>query len=83
MKQDTIINQKLRETGATDEMIEQYQRYLESGNRQGQERLLCRFRRMQNDRLNQDRDRLACLDYIIAKVERTQAFSAGDEKKPT
>ena len=82
MKQDTIINQKLRETGATDEMIEQYQRYLESGNRQGQERLLCRFRRMQNDRLNQDRDRLACLDYIIAKVERTQAFFAGDKKKP-
>ena len=83
MKQDTIINQKLRETGATDEMIEQYQRYLESGNRQGQERLLCRFRRMQNDRLNRDRDRLACLDYIIAKVERTQAFSTWDEKKPT
>lgn len=83
MKQDMMINQKLRETGATDEMIEQYQRYLESGNRQGQERLLWRFRRMQNDRLNQDRDRLACLDYIIAKVERTQAFSTGDEKKPT
>ena len=83
MKQDTIINQKLKETGATDEMIEQYQRYLESGNRQGQERLLCRFRRMQNDRLNQDRDRLACLDYIIAKVERTQAFSEKDKKKPT
>ena len=83
MKQDTIFNQKLRETGATDEMIEQYQRYLESGNRQGQERLLCRFRRMQNDRLNQDRDRLACLDYIIARVERTQAFSERDKKKPT
>ena len=74
MKQDTLINQKLRETGATDDMIAQYQRYLESGNRRGQERLLCRFRRMQNDRLKRDREKLACLDYIITKVEKTQVF---------
>ena len=80
MKQDTPINQKLRETGATDDMIAQYQRYLESGNRQGQERLLCRFRRMQNDRLKRDREKLSCLDYIIAKVEKTQVFLEGDEK---
>ena len=83
MEQDTPINQKLRETGATDDMIAQYQRYLESGNRQGQERLLCRFRRMQNDRLKQDREKLACLDYIIAKVEKTPAFFAEDGKKTT
>ena len=82
MKQDTPINQKLRETGATDDMIAQYQRYLESGNRQGQERLLCRFRRMQNDRLKRDREKLACLDYIIAKVEKTQVLLEGDEKEP-
>ena len=82
MKQDTPINQKLRETGATDDMIAQYQRYLESGNRQGQERLLCRFRRMQNDRLKRDREKLACLDYIIAKVEKTQAFVEADKKEP-
>ena len=81
MKKDTPINQKLREIGATDDMIAQYERYLESGNRQGQERLLCRFRRMQQDRLNEDREKLACLDYIISKVERTQTFFERDKKE--
>ena len=82
MKQDTLISQKLREAGVTDDMIAQYQRYLESGNRQGQEWLLCRFRRMQNDRLRQDREKLACLDYIIARLEKTQAFFGVDKKEP-
>ena len=82
MKQDTLISQKLREAGVTDDMIAQYRRYLESGNRQGQERLLCRFRRMQNDRLRQEREKLACLDYIIARVEKTQAFVGADKKEP-
>ena len=82
MKQDTLISQKLREAGVTNDMIAQYQHYLESGNRQGQEWLLCRFRRMQNDRLRQNREKLACLDYIIARVEKTQAFVGTDKKEP-
>ena len=82
MKQDTLISQKLREAGVTDAMIAQYWLYLESGNRQGQERLLYRFHRMQNDKLRQEREKLACLDYIIARVEKTQAFVEADKKEP-
>ena len=83
MREDAVVSRRLRETGATDDMIAQYERYLESGNRQGQERLLWMVRRIQRDRLKQDRERLACLDYIIARVEQTQALFAGDEKEPT
>ena len=69
MKKDLAFRQKLQESGASDDMIALYQRYLDSGNKQGQERLLCQFRRMQNVKLKTDREKLACLDYMIAKVE--------------
>ena len=71
MKLTQEFRQRLKETGIPDDMIQQYQNYLDSGNRQGQKRLLCQFRRIQNDMLNKDRVKLACLDYIIAKVEKT------------
>ena len=71
MNKDAMIQQELKKIGAPDDLIAQYQRYLDSGNRQGQERLLCRFRAMQSETLRKDREKLACLDYIIAKVERT------------
>ena len=71
MKLNQEFKLRLKETGITDDMILQYQNYLDSGNKQGQKRLLCRFRRIQNDMLKRDREKLACLDYIIAKVEKT------------
>lgn len=71
MQKDTAIRQRLKEAGATDDMILEYQRYLDAGNKQGQKRLLCRFRRNQKDVLKKDREKLACLDYIIARVEKT------------
>ena len=71
MKPNQEFKQRLTETGISDDMILQYQNYLDSGNKQGQKRLLCRFRRIQNDTLKKDREKLACLDYIIAKVEKT------------
>ena len=71
MNMDATIKQELKTLGAPDDLIAQYQRYMDSGDRQGQERLLCRFRRMQNETLRRDREKLACLDYIIAKVEKT------------
>ena len=72
MKNNMILSQKLKEAGAPDDIILQYQRYMDSGNKQGQERLLGRFRKMQNDILKKDREKLARLDYIIAKVENTK-----------
>lgn len=81
MNKDTAIRQRLRETGAPDDMILQYQRYLDSGNKQGQKRLLCKLHRIQSEALNQDRERLACLDYIIARVEKTQIWKDNPPSK--
>ena len=75
MNKDTETKQKLKKIGAPDDMIVQYQRYLDSGNRQGQERLLSRFRGMKNEALWKNREKLACLDYIIAKVEKTEGLT--------
>lgn len=71
MQKDTAARQRLKETGIPDDIIMQYESYLDSGNKQGQKRLLCQFRRIQNDALKRDREKLACLDYIIARVEKT------------
>lgn len=62
--------QFLKYAGADDYMISLYQRYLDAGNKQGQERVLCRCRRLQNEKLKSNREKLARLDYMIAKVEK-------------
>ena len=74
MKEDSTFNRRLKEVGAPDDLIAQYQRYADSGNKQGQERVLCRCRRIKNDTLIEDREKLACLDYIIARVEKTHTL---------
>ena len=70
MIKNLVFRQQLKEAGVTDGMFALYQQYLDSGNKQGQERLLCQFRRIQSVKLKSDRDKLACLDYMIAKVEK-------------
>ena len=62
--------QFLKDVGADADKISLYQRYLDAGNKQGQERVLCRCRRSQNEKLKSDREKLARLDYMIAKVEK-------------
>ena len=74
MKKDLNIIRRLKEAGATDDMILQYRRYFDAGDKQGQKRLLCRFRRIQSEALKNDREKLACLDYIIAKIEKTEVL---------
>ena len=69
MIKDSVVRQKLQEAGATNGMFALYQQYLDTENRQGQERMLRQFRRIQSEKLKSDRDKLACLDYMIAKVE--------------
>ena len=69
MEMDLAIRQKLQEAGATNAMFALYQQYLDTGNKQGQERLLRQFRRIQSEKLKSDKDKLTCLDYLIAKVE--------------
>ena len=72
MENNTTADRILKETEVSDDMIIQYRQYLDSGNKQGQKRILCRFRKIQNDALKRDREKLACLDYIIARVEKTE-----------
>ncbi len=69
MKEETTICQRLREEGADSIMLEQYQRYQETGNIRGQYGLVCRFRKVKSEELKKEREQLACLDYMIAKVE--------------
>ena len=63
-------SQFLKDAGADADMISLYQRYLDAGNKQGQERVLCRCRRSQSEKLKSDREKLARIDYMIAKVEK-------------
>ena len=70
MIQDSVLNIKLAEAGADTAMISQYQHYRDIGNIQGQERLIGRCRRMKKEELNKEREQLACLDYMIAKLEK-------------
>ena len=74
MQKDMANRHRLKEAGIPDDIIMQYERYLDSGKKQGQKRLLCQFRRIQNDALKRDREKLACLDYIIARVEKTEGL---------
>ena len=74
MEKDLSVSQKLKEAGATDDMIALYQHYLASENKKGQERLLCRCRRIEREKLFENRERLSRLDYIIAKLENTCDF---------
>lgn len=69
MKQETAICRRLKEEGVDSAMVAQYQRYEEAGNIRGQYGLVCRFRRAKNEELKEDREKLACLDYLIAQLE--------------
>lgn len=65
------IRSILSETGATQKQINQYMEYQKTGNKKGQERILCRCKGMQKEKLQDKRRQLSCLDYMIAKVERS------------
>ncbi len=69
MKEEATICQRLTEEGAGSIMLEQYQHYQETGNIWGQYGLVCRFRRVKSEELKKEREQLACLDYMIAKME--------------
>lgn len=61
----------LSESGATPKQINQYIEYQKTGNKKGQERILCRCKGIQREKLQEKRRQLSCLDYMIAKVERS------------
>lgn len=69
MKEKTMICRKLAEEGADSAIVEQCLHYEKTGNIQGLYRLVCRFRRAKWEELKKEREKLSCLDYMIAKVE--------------
>lgn len=74
MQENTTICQRLKEEGAAPALLEQYRCYQETGNIQGQYGLICRFRREKSEELKKEKEQLACLDYMIAKVESNDAL---------
>ena len=82
MKMNLILDQRLKEAGITDDIIALYQSYLISENKKGQKRILCQCRRIESEKLQRDKEKLSCLDYIIARVEKTHdLFESSDSSK--
>lgn len=63
------IEKMLVRFGATMNQIQQFISYQDSGNKKGQERILCRCMGIQRERLQEKRNQLSCLDYMISKIE--------------
>ena len=61
----------LSESGAGHVQICQYIDCQNTGNKKGQERILGRCKGIQNEKLQYKRRQLLCLDYMIAKVEKS------------
>ena len=64
------IQKLLSEAGATEKQIARYLDYQEKGNEKEQERILCRCKGLQLEKLRDKRRQLQCLDYMISKVEK-------------
>ena len=77
MKEEATICQRLTEEGADSIILEQYQHYPATGNMHGQYGVVCRFRRAKSEELKREREQLACLDYMIAKVENAGEKTGG------
>lgn len=65
------IRTVLTEVGTAETQINRYMDYQKAGNKKGQERVLCRCMGIQKERLQEKRKQLSCLDYMIAKVEKS------------
>ena len=61
--------QKLKKIGMPDEMLTLYQHCCDTNDKRGQERLLRRFCGIKKQALTEDRHKLFCLDYLMAKIE--------------
>ncbi len=81
MKEESTICKRLAEEGADTAMLEQYRHYEEAGNIYGQYGLVCRFRRKKSEELKEVREKLACLDYLIAKVENADFGQEMEEER--
>ncbi len=70
MQEKTTIFQRLTEEGVDSAMLERYRHFQDTGNIRGQCGLICRFRREKSEELQKGKEQLACLDYMIAKVQK-------------
>ena len=69
MEDKLEVIQKIKEAGMTDEMLALYQHCCDTNDESGQERLLRRFCRTKKQALAEDRKKLFCLDYLMARIE--------------
>ena len=63
------VIRKLKDAGMADEMLTLYQHCCDTNDKRGQERLLRRFCGTKKQALTEDRKKLFCLDYLMARIE--------------
>ena len=63
------VIQKLKEVGVTDEMLTLYRHCCDTNDENGMKRLLQRFCKIKKQALTEDRQKLFCLDYLMARIE--------------
>ncbi len=69
METDRGTIRKLKEIGMSDEILALYQSCCDNRDESGRERLLRRFFRIKKDLLAEERRKLSCLDYMMARIE--------------
>ncbi len=69
MENKLEVIQKLEEAGMTEEMLALYRHCCDTDDAGGRESLLRRFCRIKKQALAEDRQKLFCLDYLMAKIE--------------
>ena len=69
MEDNLDVIRKLKDAGMTDEMLALYQHCCDTKDEGGQERLLRRFCGTKKQALTEDRQKLFCLDYLMARIE--------------
>lgn len=69
MKNTLKDMQTLKELGMPMEMLTLYQRCCDTNDKRSQERLLRRFCGTKKQALAEDRKKLFCLDYLMARIE--------------
>ncbi len=69
MENTPEMMRKLKDAGMTDEMLALYQHCCDTKDERGQERLLRRLCGVKKQALTEDRHKLFCLDYLMARIE--------------
>lgn len=63
------VRRKLKDAGMANEMLALYQHCCDTNDKSGRKRLLLQFYRTKKQALTEERQKLFCLDYLMARIE--------------